>query len=468
MLKIKNKQKPKNNKNKKSTSRKKKLFDNGPCLKTQKELCGDDKCTVCDDRRFANHPRAISWSSENIANILDITRRSRQSYKFDCDVCFHVFQMRIDKITIRNSWCTFCSHNTLCDSEACNMCKTNSFASHPKVDFWVDDANPRLIFRGSANKYKFKCDKCNHIFSQSLGNITNCDAWCPYCAHSILCDNQDCKMCEDNSFATNPRVKNWSPTNILTPRQIFSCTNEKYEFKCDDCKHMFMVTISNITKHNTWCSYCSHNELCSDLQCIMCFENSFASCERSQYWSNLNNVNPRFIFKYTHELYKFNCPDCPNIYVQSPKLIAGKEKCWCLCSSNTTENILYKYLIKTYPSLHIITQKRFNWCKNLRELRFDYLIEEYKIIIELDGLQHFKQVSTWTSPEITQQNDKYKMTCVLKNGYSIIRIFQPDVRQNTNNWQVNLNDAIIKLSSVKIPSHIFIGDIYNTYPKLDI
>jgi hypothetical protein len=49
------------------------------------------------------------------------------------------------------------------------------------------------------------------------------------------------------------------------------------------------------------------------------------------------------------------------------------------------------------------------------------------IIIELDGLQHFKQVSNWKSPDDNLINDKYKMKCVNENNYSIIRILQDDV-----------------------------------------
>ena len=45
---------------------------------------------------------------------------------------------------------------------------------------------------------------------------------------------------------------------------------------------------------------------------------------------------------------------------------------------------------------------------NAKEM-MDFVIEEMNIIIELDGEQHFTQVSNWTSPEIQVEKDKYKI-----------------------------------------------------------
>lgn len=101
--------------------------------------------------------------------------------------------------------------------------------------------------------------------------------------------------------------------------------------------------------------------------------------------------------------------------------------------------------------------KRFNWCKKEYTLPFDFCLEDLKIIIELDGIQHFKQVSNWKSPEETQEYDNYKMNVANEKGYSIIRIFQEDVLKDQNNWEINLKDAIKKYDNV---TNIFIGDIY--------
>jgi len=46
----------------------------------------------------------------------------------------------------------------------------------------------------------------------------------------------------------------------------------------------------------------------------MPFERSFASHPKSKYWSDKNDVLPRNVFKSARKKYKFNCPNCDEIY----------------------------------------------------------------------------------------------------------------------------------------------------------
>ena len=83
---------------------------------------------------------------------------------------------------------------------------------------------------------------------------------------------------------------------------------------------------------------------------------------------------------------------------------------------------------------------------------------EFKLIVELDGIQHFKQVMNWSPVDKMQLRDIYKMQCANEHGYSIIRIFQQDVWDNTNNWEETLLSAICRYPT---PTIILIGDIYS-------
>ena len=75
-------------------------------------------------------------------------------------------------------------------------------------------------------------------------------------------------------------------------------------------------------------------------------------------------------------------------------------------------------------------------------LPFDFCIEELKIILELDGRQHFEQVMNWKTPEEQYENDKYKEKCANENGYSIIRLLQEDVFNEKYDFG-NFNKLII-------------------------
>jgi very-short-patch-repair endonuclease len=113
----------------------------------------------------------------------------------------------------------------------------------------------------------------------------------------------------------------------------------------------------------------------------------------------------------------------------------------CSNCKNKTEGKL-KIFLEENLLFEIETQFKLEECKRITYLPFDFCIEELKIIIELDGDQHFVQVSNWSSPEYTQLKDKYKMQKALNNGYTIIRVLQDDVCFDKNNWKENLLKAI--------------------------
>ena len=331
-----------------------------------------------------------------------------------------------------------------------------SFASHPKAIYWsaCNELSPRDVFKSSNKKYFFDCPKCKHTFEISLGSINN-GHFCIFCAHLRLCDSVDCDKCFKKSFASVSQSKDWSDGNELTPRDVFKSSHAKYFFDCPDCDHVFCETsLAAIVCHNTFCPFCKNKSLCNRVDCEECKGKSFASHPKAIYWSKENNVSPRDVFKCSNAKYKFDCPDCNKIYEAALNdVTAGK---WCSCTVNKTETKLYNYLTDNCD-LDIIQQQRFEWCKNKRELSFDFCIEEFKLIIELDGPQHFKQVSNWQSPEETQKNDKYKTKLANKHGYSVIRITQEDVWNDKNNWKKKLGKLIKKHSVV---TNFFIGEIY--------
>ena len=108
-----------------------------------------------------------------------------------------------------------------------------------------------------------------------------------------------------------------------------------------------------------------------------------------------------------------------------------------------------------YPPL--ITQFKEDWCKRINHLPYDFCIPEYKIIIELDGAQHFRQVSNWSSPEEQFENDKYKEECANQNGYSVIRLLQEDVYNDTYDWVKELCEAIEQIKSSEGITNIYLS-----------
>ena len=171
-----------------------------------------------------------------------------------------------------------------------------SFASHEKAKYWSikNLFKPEEVSKCSNIKYWFNCDKCPHDFNSILSNI-NKGKWCPYCSNHKICNNNDCIMCYNKSFASHEKSIFWSSKNISIPREVFKSSSKIVFLNCNYCNHCYSSSLNNINK-GQGCPYCSNHKICDDNDCIMCYNNSFASHEKAIYWSNKNYLSPRNIF----------------------------------------------------------------------------------------------------------------------------------------------------------------------------
>jgi hypothetical protein len=257
--------------------------------------------------------------------------------------------------------------------------------------------------------------------------------------------------------------------NDKGPRDVALSSHKKYWFTCEeaDCKHDFVTTLCNVTNGDNWCPYCSNQKLC-DRECKVCFNKSFASSEKALYWHKTKNEKgPRDFFLNCKKKNWFTCaePDCKHDFDTVLNSITNGGN-WCPLCVNKTEKKLFKFLQVWYPG-KVKNQPTYEWCKNPltnRFLPFDIEVVGC-IIIELDGPQHFKQVSNWKSPEETEKRDIFKMDQAINNDKHVIRILQEDVYKDRNNWEDKLLQEIKLLSNDLDTKIKCIGncDLYKKY-----
>lgn len=485
---------------------KKKDIDNtivnmSKCTKRQRKLCLRDTCSVCTERSFGYYDgltpkgnrKVDCWNYEKNEGIIPykITKRSGKKYWFKCDECDHSFKSTISTITSsKQHWCPYCSNQKLCDNKDCDDCFKKSFASYEgltlkgnkKVNCWdfeQNDTTPRNISFSNGSKYWFKCDICYHSFESVIFSITRKKpTWCPYCVNQKLCDNNKCDFCFNNSFASyekltlkgNRKVDCWDfEKNNTIPRNISKGTDLKYWFKCDICEHSFDSMICNIiSKNETWCSYCCIpvQKLCNN-ECDHCFNNSFSSYEgltpkgnkKVDCWNyEKNSVIPRNITKRNSSKYWFKCDLCDYSFKSTiHDITCSKKPTWCPFCKNKTESKFKHWFHKQYPELKLKHQPKYDWCKNPETEKhrpFDFVVEDTKTIIEIDGEQHFTQISNWKDPDEQLQIDKFKMNVAMENGYSIIRILQEDIWFDKNRWEEKF---IVSFKLYEDPTVICIG-----------
>ena len=97
---------------------------------------------------------------------------------------------------------------------------------------------------------------------------------------------------------------------------------------------------------------------------------------------------------------------------------------FCPYCINKTETKVLRWLDDIFYS--VVFQPRFDWCKNPKtgkHLPFDFCVSD-ELIIEVDGIKHFEQVSNWMPPEEQQKRDRYKEEIAAENGYKGLRLGQ--------------------------------------------
>jgi very-short-patch-repair endonuclease len=212
------------------------------------------------ERSFASHIKSKFWSDKNTIKPENVSKYSHKKYFFNCDSCNHTFLCRLDNLVSNNSWCPYCSKppKLLCDDKNYKNCFEKSFASHSKNIYWSNKNKlvPRQCFKISAKKYLFNCDKCTHIISILLANVSN-NFWCCYCTNSKLCENKNYKECFIKSLASHPKNICFSDKNNIESWKLLLYSHKKYIFNCNVCNHEFLLALDKLMDGN-WCSKCKH------------------------------------------------------------------------------------------------------------------------------------------------------------------------------------------------------------------
>lgn len=121
------------------------------------------------------------------------------------------------------------------------------------------------------------------------------------------------------------------------------------------------------------------------------------------------------------ELVKIRC-EKHGIFEQTPSSHLGGTGC-PVCNNSKGEQKIYDIL--TEHNINIEPQKRFDDCRHVMPLAFDFYLPDHNTLIEFDGVQHFESVEFWGGEVALAQNklrDSIKNTYCEENDIKLIRI----------------------------------------------
>lgn len=385
-----------------------------------------------------------------------------------------------------------------CDGGNREFCFCESFAGkHPEVAAqWHPEKNKNLFnSRGkklpeTPDKYLSKsttkvwwlcpviCNGCKkqHEWYSDIKHRTDSKdpTGCRHCNPTCIIEPH----CYEKSFAgEKPElVSEWWEKNEGKPENFRPTSNIKKAWVCPktncdfNCKHLYVATI-NKRYYERKCPYCRGRKVC--------VHNSIL-CKRPDvmklWYTKLNMAKKNPIHASNTAVHStkrayFKClTDPSHVWKTAVQNLTKKNPSGCPYCYKKTEAKLNNWLLEKYSEYTINRQKKFIWCKNPStnvKMPFDFRIKELKLLIELDGPQHFQQISRWEPPEIVRKRDKIKMELAIKNNYSLIRILQKDVLEDLNNWEYELTEYIESFNnnSDKTPEIIFIcsNNEYDVY-----
>ena len=405
------------------------------------------KMSIPFEKTFASHEKSKFWNKEKNGDIhpKDVTKHSKKKFYFNCDKCRHIFSAAVGNIVGRNSWCPYC-YNSICFDEFCKMCFDKSFASHEMSEYWnynenKDIKSPRHITLSNSKKIYLNCPTCSKLLFIAPAHIKE-GKCCRDCGIIRSTDKRRKPVEQFIEEATKIHGDKYDYSDVvyinsLTKISIICPLHGKFEQK------------PSVHLMGSACSICSHKE--GGLKNKRTTE-QFVVEARQKHGDKYDYS--KVDYNNTHEKVIIVCKSHGEFEQTPSSHLSGRGCPMCV---NKTEAKMYETMKQIYPTL--ITQFKQDWCKNIntnRHLPFDFCIPEYKIIIELDGAQHFRQIRDWSSPEEQFENDKYKKECANQNGYSIIRLLQEDVFYDTYDWVKKLCDAIEEVKSSEGITNVYL------------
>lgn len=178
--------------------------------------------------------------------------------------------------------------------------------------------------------------------------------------------------------------------------------------------------------------------------CKLCGQEATGEKERLTYQEKLDKLKLNhqddieflFIPDLTSQYVKCKCKHCNNIWEATYSNLAKPNYTGCpKCKYSRGEKIISQYFAE--HNIDYVSQKKFDDCRDIFPLPFDFYIESINCCIEYDGKQHYQlsYFGNWPEEEARQnletiqRHDKIKNIYCLENNIKLIRIPYWNIRK---------------------------------------
>ena len=254
---------------------------------------------------------------------------------------------------------------------------------------------------------------CKNILKITLSNHLR--TYCVYCSGKKRKTKEECQI-ESDKIHNNEFIILEYPNSIKLNSLILH----------KKCGLKINMTMNNHLSHKNGCKKCSKNSLKSNEYWIKKCEEIWG--DEFEIIDYINNVWKKVQVK--HKL-------CGSILIKDMNnLIHNKRGCSICTRKSYGEFYIKEFLDKN--NIRYVNQKTFDGLinpKTGRKLRVDLYLPDYEIILEIDGVQHYKPIEHWGG-EKSYLEQVYRDN--IKNdffGNKLIRINNKKIKDIEKIWQ---------------------------------
>lgn len=263
------------------------------------------------------------------------------------------------------------------------------------------DVTPLEEYKRSDVSIYFKCNKCGAIFKNSPIRILGTrNQRCPNCYHlkQRMNKNDFYKKAEQNK-------------NIVVVGE-YQGSKTKIDVKCIHCNTVFKMRADSILdgRGHTPC-----------IQKMVIRQPKKTQEEFIKELKKINNkIIPLDIYTKGRDKMNFKCLICNTIWnSRIDHILHGDSGC-PHCNISKGENKIKNFLIEN--NIKYMQQYRFDDCKDINHLPFDFYLPDYNTCIEFDGEQHVRPAFGEASFYKTVLHDGMKNNYCKWNNINLIRI----------------------------------------------
>ena len=303
------------------------------------------------------------------------------------------------------------SPSSVISGRGCPECRNRILSekmslSHDEYVNRVKNINPNIEvisqYTNSENRVKFHCMVDDYVWSALPYSILR-GSGCPRCSSR-------------ERYTAVDFIKKANKLNKKI-KVIGEYINKDTKIKCTcQNEHEFEMLPGNILK-GQGCSICS----------------GIATRTQEEYIREVSEINKDIEVLETYinasTPIAHMCKKCYTIWRPRPNHVLEGHGC-PVCNSSIGERIVKNYLDSN--CINYIQQYKFQDCKDIHRLPFDFYLSDYNILVEYDGIQHFQPVEMFGGVEefeITKKHDNIKNNYCILNNIPLLRIlYDEDVK----------------------------------------